>query len=89
MKPFIKWPGGKTEELKIILNYLPKNIEDFYEPFVGGGAVYFAIADLNRYYINDKSDELINLYKAIQEKDETFFYAIKEINKCWQILEKI
>lgn len=89
MKPFIKWPGGKTEELKIILNYLPKRIEDFYEPFVGGGAVYFAIGDLNRYYINDKSDELISLYKAIQEKNETFFYAIKEINKCWQILENI
>ncbi|MSN95944.1 DNA adenine methylase [Campylobacter sp. FMV-PI01] len=89
MKPFIKWPGGKTEELKIILDNLPENINRFYEPFVGGGAVYFAVDNIKQYYINDKSNELINLYKSIQSKNNMFFYAIKEIDKCWKILEKI
>ncbi|MBF0787956.1 MULTISPECIES: DNA adenine methylase [unclassified Streptococcus] len=89
MKPFIKWPGGKTEELKIILDNLPKNIKNFYEPFVGGGAVYFAIDNIDKYFINDKSKELINLYKSIQVKNEKFFYTIKEIDKCWKSLEKI
>ncbi|MDW2907371.1 DNA adenine methylase [Mesomycoplasma ovipneumoniae] len=89
MKPFIKWPGGKTEELKIILENLAENINRFYEPFVGGGAVYFAVDNIKEYYINDKSNELINLYKSIQSKNNIFFYAIKEIDKCWKILEKI
>ncbi|MDW2862101.1 DNA adenine methylase, partial [Mesomycoplasma ovipneumoniae] len=89
MKPFIKWPGGKTEELKIILENLAENINRFYEPFVGGGAVYFAVDNIKQYYINDKSNELINLYKSIQSKNNIFFSAIKEIDKCWKILEKI
>lgn len=89
MKPFIKWPGGKTEELKIILDNLPNDIKNFYEPFVGGGAVYFATDNIDKYIINDKSKELINLYKSIQSQNDMFFYAIKEIDKCWKILEKI
>lgn len=89
MKPFIKWPGGKTEELRIILNYIPKDINNYYEPFIGGGAVYFSINTAKKYFINDKSNELINLYKLIKNKNNKFFYAIKEINKCWKILEII
>lgn len=89
MKPFIKWPGGKTEELKIILKHLPNTIKNFYEPFVGGGAVYFSLHNINQYFINDKSGELTNLYKAIQSQNDTFFEAIQEIDKSWAILEKI
>lgn len=89
MKPFIKWPGGKTEELSVISRYLPKNIKNYYEPFVGGGAVYFDIENADRYFINDKSNELISLYKAIKNKNGIFLFAIKEIDKYWKIIEKI
>lgn len=89
MKPFIKWPGGKSEELNIVLKNLPPKIENYYEPFVGGGAVFWGINDLKHYYINDKSDELVYLYKAIQNQNDAFFFAIKEIDKCWKILENI
>ena len=64
MKPFIKWAGGKEKELPIILENLPKKFERYIEPFVGGGAVYFALNKPNS-IINDKSDELINLYNFI------------------------
>lgn len=43
MKHFIKWAGGKEKELSIIIENLPKNYDRFIEPFVGGGAVYFAM----------------------------------------------
>lgn len=89
MKPFIKWPGGKTEELGIILNEIPQDIKNYYEPFVGGGAVYFAVDTAQKYFINDKSEELISLYRSIQDKNEPFFYAINEINRCWEILENV
>ncbi len=89
MKPFIKWPGGKSDELSLILQSLPKRIDNYYEPFVGGGAVYFGINNCNEYYINDKSRELMNLYTDIKNQNEIFLSSIKEIDKCWRLLEKI
>lgn len=84
MKPFIKWPGGKTEELGIISSYIPKNIRNYYEPFVGGGAVYFSVKNADRYFINDRSKELIELYRAIKDKNDGFIAALREIDKCWK-----
>lgn len=89
MKSFVKWPGGKTDELKIIFDNLPPKLNNYYEPFVGGGAVFFGLEFCEKYYINDKSEELIELYLCIKEKNKTFFCAIKEINKCWKLLENI
>ena len=61
-KTFIKWAGGKEKELPIILKNLPSNFTRYVEPFVGGGAVYLNI-NCPASVINDKSDELILLYK--------------------------
>ncbi len=89
MQPFIKWPGGKYEELKIIIRNLPDNINRYIEPFVGGGAVYLNITSIDEYFINDKSVELINLYECIREQNEEFFEKLKAINHNWILLEKI
>ena len=53
--PLLKWAGGKEQELKYIIPNLPEKFVDYYEPFVGGGAVYTAI-QADNYYINDKSE---------------------------------
>lgn len=89
MQPFIKWPGGKQEELKMIIPNLPNNINRYIEPFVGGGAVYLGIDTIDKYFINDKSVELINLYKCIKEQNDEFFDKLKAINHNWILLEKI
>lgn len=89
MKPFIKWPGGKTEELKVISKYIPNKFDRYYEPFIGGGAVFFAMNGSRKCFINDKSIELINLYSSIKEKREDFFLNINEIDKCWKVLAVI
>lgn len=81
-KPLFRWPGGKFEELKNFEEYFPKNIENYYEPFIGGGSVYLNIEATN-YYINDKSTDLINLYKAIKYKKEIFFKILKNIDYYW------
>ncbi|MDO9542082.1 MAG: DNA adenine methylase, partial [Kiritimatiellia bacterium] len=60
--PILKWAGGKGQELKYILPKLPVTFDNYYEPFVGGGAVYTAIKS-KKYFINDKSKELISLYR--------------------------
>ena len=41
LQPLIKWAGGKEQELDKIIPNLPKKINKYYEPFIGGGALYF------------------------------------------------
>lgn len=88
MKPFIKWAGGKERELPFIMSNLPSKIDRYIEPFVGGGAVYFAI-DKEESIINDKSDELMQLYQFIKEGNKEFFKKLNELNKNWILLERV
>jgi len=89
MQPFIKWPGGKHDELKIIIPNLPVTINRFIEPFVGGGAVYFAVRNCNAFLINDKSRELIGLYEVIRDQDQDFLGKLEQINHNWVLLEEV
>lgn len=63
LQPLIKWTGGKEQELKYIIPCLPKTINRYFEPFIGGGALYFNMKQ-NKMFINDKSNELIALYNC-------------------------
>ncbi len=84
--PILKWAGGKEQELKYIVPRLPESFSNYYEPFVGGGAVYTAL-QANEYFINDKSEELICLYRSITNGDrKIFFHATEEIIHNWDLL---
>ncbi|MCA9627025.1 MAG: DNA adenine methylase, partial [Myxococcales bacterium] len=48
-KPILKWAGGKTRLLPDVLARLPEHITTYYEPFLGGAAVFFALARENRF----------------------------------------
>lgn len=89
LEPIIKWAGGKEQEFKYIIPNLPDKFEDYYEPFVGGGSVYTAL-QANKYYINDKSEELIGLYRSIISKERnSFFEILEEIIHNWNLLTTI
>lgn len=88
LRPLLKYPGGKTSELPIILKYIPANITKYIEPFLGGGAVYFAI-NADEYYVNDKSEDLMFLYKYIKNKDVDFFNELEMINSNCKLLSGI
>ncbi|MDD3731524.1 MAG: DNA adenine methylase [candidate division Zixibacteria bacterium] len=75
-KPFLKWAGGKTQLLEQFENFYPhelKNgkIKNYFEPFVGSGAVFFEIIQryngIEKVYLNDINKELIIVYKVIQK----------------------
>lgn len=83
LKPIIKWPGGKEKELPHIKLHAPQWFENYYEPFVGGGSVFTAF-DAKHLYINDKSDELIALYKYISIQDKGFFQWLEDIMQAWK-----
>ena len=88
LTPILKWAGGKEQELKHIHPAMPNKINNFYEPFIGGGAVYFSM-DSKKMFINDKSHELINLYNAIASEDKQFYDVVDEMILNWMALEKI
>lgn len=70
-KPFVKWAGGKNGLINSLISFIPKNFNSYFEPFVGGGALFFYLKNLNilnskKIYLNDKNAELINAYKQIK-----------------------
>lgn len=65
-RPLLKWAGGKTQLLNDIRPKLPKKFGRYIEPFVGGGALFFALRP-GQSVIADSNPELINLYRAVAE----------------------
>ncbi len=89
MKPLLKYPGGKTSELGIIMNSIPAQINNYIEPFVGGGAVYFHLNNSRKNFINDKSEELMLLYKYIKNNNVTFYKELDIIIENWDKLKDL
>jgi DNA adenine methylase len=78
-KPFVKWVGGKRSLIHAILPRLPETFKTYYEPFVGGGALYFAIADkISRAVLSDINPELITTYQTIKNQPERLIHALKK-----------
>ena len=85
LKAIVKWPGGKISESEKILPLLPHFNGRFIDPFVGGGAIYFA-SQARKAAINDLSDELISLYRFIQMGNKNFFSSILHLDHIRQSL---
>ena len=89
LEPIVKWAGGKEKELKYIIPNVPEYFKNYYEPFVGGGSVYTAMQS-EKAFINDKSKELISIYRIIQSSErKDFFKALKDITHNWELLGKV
>lgn len=88
LSPLLKYPGGKDKELCHILPNLPSKAKNYYEPFVGGGAVYFAVT-ADKYFINDKSLELMDLYDMVKTQNAEFLYVLEQIEHNWQIISEV
>jgi hypothetical protein len=73
LKPIVKWSGGKKDELKHIIPYLPDQYTTYLEPFIGGGAVYFHI-NPEKAVINDVHKELVDLYQSVKNGESNAIY---------------
>lgn len=70
IKPVLKWAGGKSGPLPQLIQHFPEAFERFIEPFVGSGAVFFALKKMVPGIINDSNPELIGLYEVIRDSPE-------------------
>lgn len=65
LKPFLKWAGGKRQIVDILADNMPESWNIYIEPFIGGGALFFAVIP-DKAIISDINPELINVYKVIK-----------------------
>ena len=64
--PIVKWVGGKRQLMLKLLKNIPKSYNRYFEPFIGGGALFFELQP-NNAYISDMNEELINLYQVVRD----------------------
>jgi DNA adenine methylase len=64
--PFIKWVGGKTALLPELLKHVPNRLRGYHEPFVGGGALFFAVQP-RRAHLADHNPELVHCYTQVRD----------------------
>ncbi|MFP4497569.1 MAG: DNA adenine methylase [Vulcanimicrobiota bacterium] len=86
-RPFLKWAGGKTQILNEYEKFFPRQLKEgkigqYFEPFIGGGAVFFYVAtrfEIKKAYLSDINRELVLTYRVVQ----------KDVNKLLEILEDL
>lgn len=89
VKPFLKWAGGKTQLLPSIQELLPLELERgkikrYVEPFAGGGAVFFFLAqfyELKEIIICDINDELLITYQTVRDDVENLIEHLSHLKK--------
>src|SRR5271157_505139 len=73
LRPFVKWAGGKRQLLDSYGFFFPQNFNQYFEPFVGGGAVFFSLLEKNSLMpatIMDTNSELMSCYRVVKDEVE-------------------
>ncbi len=97
IKPFVKWAGGKAQLLDKIKELMPKKYGTYYEPFLGGGALFFNLTP-QKAVVSDYNHELIQAYLSFKKKsdykamineilkheknhNEDYYYEVREMDR--------
>jgi DNA adenine methylase len=88
VKPFLKWVGGKTQIINDVIDLFPKEMNNYHEPFLGGGSVLLALLSqvhngsikiYGKIYASDLNSNLIGLYKNIQSNPDVLIREVKKL----------
>jgi DNA adenine methylase len=74
-QPFVKWAGGKTSLLPELLRRVPPRFGAYFEPFLGGGALFFALRPA-RAVLGDINEDLISAYLEVRDDPEGLMRAL-------------
>ena len=96
-KPIVKWAGGKRQLIDKLLEYMPNKYNDYFEPFIGGGALLFELMP-DKATINDVNKELLAIYRCLandnwfklmiedletheRNHSEEYYYKVREMDR--------
>ena len=82
--PFLKWAGGKSQLLAVLGSHFPSNFGTYFEPFLGGGAVFFHLFNsgrLGRAVLSDSNRDLINCYVVVRDAPDKLLTRLGELQK--------
>lgn len=80
-RPFLKWVGGKTQLLEQMQPLMPTTFRRYFEPFVGGAAVFFDLRARRPEipaYLRDVNAELVDCYTAVRDHVELVIKALRD-----------
>ena len=91
-RPFLKWAGGKTQILDELVERAPARIDTYYEPFLGGGALFFRLAAdperrPRRAVLNDLNRELIATFRAVRDDTVALIARLGELERSYLHLD--
>lgn len=93
IKPFLRWAGGKRWLTKSISNFLPKDFNNYHEPFLGGASIFLYLKSNNLIngdsYLSDSNEELINAYEQIKLNPEEIIKELKKLKNTKEDYYKI
>jgi DNA adenine methylase len=78
LSPLFKWPGGKRFLLQHLLPFVPDQYGRYFEPFLGSGALFFAIQP-NRAFLSDKSEDLVTFYSTVRDHPSSLVEQLQKM----------
>ncbi len=95
MTSFIKWVGGKSQLLSEITPLFPRQIDTYYEPFIGGGSILFwvlesqksGLINVKNIVASDINEDLIGCYNAIKNDPEKLIKILSHLETTWKSIE--
>ena len=76
-KPFLRWAGGKSRIVRHLLDHLPPaEFGDYWEPFLGAGALFFALAPRTA-YLSDSNSDLMACYEQVRDKSDLVYKYLR------------
>jgi DNA adenine methylase len=88
LKPFLKWAGGKSHLLPVLHRCVPKKFGCYFEPFLGGGALFFGLCPENA-VLSDSNDELIHCYRIVRDRPEELVERLSKLKVSEEEFYKI
>jgi DNA adenine methylase len=80
--PFLKWVGGKRSIIAELKLRLPQTFKNYYEPFVGGGALFFEVSPtIKKAFLSDANSDLITTYEVIKNNPSDLISLLKKHQK--------
>jgi DNA adenine methylase len=77
-RPFLRWAGGKSRIVRHLIEFLPEEpFREYWEPFLGAGALFFALAP-RRAHLSDSNSEMISCFRAVRDRPDLVFRYLRE-----------